>query len=425
MGLLKTYNINVKQAGMAIERWWANPYYRSLCSQADIKSAEQLEMVIDSGDLARVPVILDTDAKILPARTATGTLSGGKSIQLTEGLIEAIPSKLPLFMDFSSGENPDCVIRTEEEIAIEKANYLESFIIGTGTKHFDGLLSLFPSRSSLERGARADYNKAQKAGILAGAQRSVMPRRQTESGLDAAESISDLSHDGLLKFNLPLTILNRTILRRWKGGAVQIRPNYELITKILREYEKNGRTALIGTSPIFAYLYMNAVADCTFDFQGRIRLHGGGGGYRGWKGPLRLPNAIDQTQYASMMKGIFGVYPSETYGYTGQTHTLALKWNSEREWYDAEKQVEKKGAYEAYPKRDVCGSAIVYAFNPLKGEVVGKGPGLIRSINFEGSHAQFDGAMQVQDRCYVDGTDEYGIPTVIFGISGTGDKPGC
>ena len=425
MGLLKIYNIDEKQAEIAIERWWTNPYYQSLCNESGVKSPEQLQTIIDSGDLARVPVILDTDAKILPERNATSTVSGGKSIQLTRGLIDSIPSTMPLFMDFSSGANPDCVIRTEEEIVAEKSNYLESFIKGTGKNHFDGLLSLFPSRSSLVRGAKDDYKKAAKAGIVASLDRPVNPRRQTESGLDAAESISDMLHDGLLKFSLPLTILNKTVLRRWQGGAVHILPNHDLITGILREYEKNGKTALIGTSPIFAYLYMNAVGDCNFDFKGRICLHGGGGGYRGWKGPLKLPNEIDQTQYANMMKRMFGVYPSETYGYTGQTHTLVLRWNPDREWFDGDKQIEKKGAYEAYPKGDVCGSAIIYAFNPLRGEVCKSGPGLLRSINFEGSHAQFDGAMQVQDRCYVDGTDKYGVPIALYGIRGIGDKPGC
>jgi hypothetical protein len=420
MGLFEEHGIDPNYAGKAIEnRWWRNPFYRDKCQRLGIKCPEMLHKMIDSGDLAGIPVVSDTDAKMFVEEDDDGVKMGGKTLELTGGLIENIPSSETLYMDTSSGkDNPDCVFRTKEEVETITRNYGLTFQ-SPGRTAWDYLISFFPSLSSLERAEIKNYEKARKAGLLPTG-REVIPRRQARSGLIAATEMCENTDTRLLKHILPLTILNNTVLRPWKHGAAHVIPNYERTTEFLRGLEESDSTALWGASPILMYLYMKKVfGEETFDFGNRLDIHGGGGGYRGVKGGLRIKGGIDQGVYIAMMRDLFGVYPSETYGYTGQTHAIKLRWNPERTWTDLDRGGEERiGAYEARIPEDVKGNAIVYVFNPLEGEVVEEGPGLVRALNFDGGHAQFDGAMQVYDRVHADNR-------TIFGIRGLGSKYGC
>ncbi|MBD3155664.1 MAG: hypothetical protein GF368_03345 [Candidatus Aenigmarchaeota archaeon] len=421
MGLFKDHGIDPNYAGEAIEnRWWRNPFYKDKCRRSGIKGPEMLHEMIDSGDLAGIPVVSDTDAKMLVEEDDDGVKMGGKTLELTGGLIENIPPSETLYMDTSSGEdNPDCVFRTEEEVNTITENYGRTFQ-RPGRTTWDHLISFFPSLSSLERSETKAYGRARKAGLLPN-DRKVIPRRQARSGLLAATEMCEDTETTLLRHILPITILNSTILRPWKHGAAHVIPDYQRTIEFLRGLEDSDLNALWGASPILMYLFMKRIHEKeTFDFNGRLDIHGGGGGYRGVKGGLRIKGGIDQEVYIDMMRYSFGVYPSETYGYTGQTHAIKLRWNPERTWADSDRGGEERiGAYEARIPEDVEGNAIVYAFNPLKGEVVEEGPGLVRALNFDGGHAQFDGAMQVYDRVYV---NKKGI---IFGIRGLGSKYGC
>jgi hypothetical protein len=415
MGMFSIHGIDSNYAGEAIQRWWRNPLYRDLCRKLGIKTPEMLHEMINNGDLAGIPVVPDTDAKIFVEEDDNGVKIGGKVDLLTEGLIDKQPGNRNLYMDTSSGGNPDCVFRTEEEVGIITENYRGTFGEGANI-----LFNFFPSIESLKRAAEANYKKAEKAGIIpTNANGIIIPRRQAESGLKAAQQICETTEEGLLRFNLPITILNNTILRPWKKGAAHVTPNSRLVTDRLHHYETTDDTILWGLSPILMYLWMSSLdPEEKFDLEGRLRGHGGGGGYRGVKGSLRIEGGIDQRIYTEMMNSILGIYPTETYGYTGQTHAIKLRWNPEREWIDIDKGERRIGAYEARIPEDVFGNAIVYTFNPLKGEVVEDGPGLVRALNFDGSSVQFDGAMQVNDRVYIDNG-------VIFGIRGLGSKYGC
>jgi len=236
-----------------------------------------------------------------------------------------------------------------------------------------------------------------------------------------------------LRFSLPLTILNNTILKPWKHGAPAVYPDVGKIVDLLEAY-RNGQV-MLGASPIFAYLLALELYERGLQYS-NVYVHGGGGGYDGKKGAIVIPDGINQRKYAELMKSVFGRYPTETYGYSGQNHVIVLRWDPEREWYDVDARRERIGAYTARLPDDVCGNdVLVYAVDPLTNELVTKGAGVLRALNFSDGRIHLHGPMQPSDRVYVADAYDTGMPRVIYGIgrlppeiqgiSGRDVKPGC
>lgn len=246
-----------------------------------------------------------------------------------------------MVIDISSATsgNYDVIPRTPEEIKDGIGNYYDSFVKSKGIDKYDLVLTLFPSRTSLERRAKkakkdlTDFSEwiRQKTGG------DVFVRAQTLSGIDAAERLGPI--ESILNFNLLLTILNSTILRPWKHGVPVVYPDIQRAIELLENYK--GKKVMLGASPIFAWLLALELQRRDLRYP-NVYVHGGGGGYDGRKGAIVIPGGIDQTEYAELMRHVFGEHPTETYGYSGHEHVLILRWDPYKEWIDVDVNDEKR-----------------------------------------------------------------------------------